>query len=181
MKVFISFSRMQFQVNIEYWKSINHPIVPTLLSYVCAFDEYPVENFHSVLRAHTRITDTPEMISLAAKEIDAQKDELHNFQSTFLPKKKQNFTHKNIEFLKIKAAKFIAKKFKLIFEKPNQGTLVKVPTKKSKSRVTKWCLPDVFGDDQIVTNEILPLGFLCHELSPDPNKYALLTFKQIMN
>ena len=78
--------------NIEYWKSINHPFVPTLLSYVCAFDEYPVENFHSVLRAHTRITDTPEIISVAAKEIDAQKDELHNFQSTFVPKKAKFYT-----------------------------------------------------------------------------------------
>ena len=115
--------------NIEYWKSIDHPLVSTLLSYVCAFEEYPVENFHSVLRAHTHITDTPEMISFASNEIDAQKDELRNFQSTFVPKRKQNFKHKNIDFLKIKAAEFIAKKFKLIFEKPNQGTLVKAPTK----------------------------------------------------
>ena len=165
--------------NFEYWKSIDHPLVSTLLSYVCVFDEYPVENFHSVLRAHTRVTDTPEMISLAAKEIDAQKDELHDFKSTFVPVRKQNFTHKNIELLKIKAAEFLAKKFKLIFEKPNEGKLVKAPTKKSKSRVTKWHLPDIFGDDQLVTNDVLPLGFLCHEFSPDPNKYALLIYKQI--
>ena len=43
--------------NIEYWKSIDHPLVSTLLSYACAFDEYPVENFHSVLRAHTHFSD----------------------------------------------------------------------------------------------------------------------------
>ena len=96
--------------NFEYWKSIDHPIVSTLLSSVCAFDEYPVENFHSVIRAHTRVTDTPEMISLAAKEIDARKHELGEFQSAFVPDRKQNYTHKNVELLKIKAAEFLAKK-----------------------------------------------------------------------
>ena len=48
------------------------------------------------------------MISLATKEIDAQKDELRNFQSTFVSKKSK-ILHKNIEFLTIKAAGFIAK------------------------------------------------------------------------
>ena len=47
--------------NFEYWKSIDHPLVSTLLSSVCAFD---------VLRAHKKVTDTLEMISLAAKGID---------------------------------------------------------------------------------------------------------------
>ena len=34
-----------------------------------AFDESPVENFHSVLRARTRETDTAEQMTLKAKEI----------------------------------------------------------------------------------------------------------------
>ena len=55
--------------NFEYWKNINHPLVATLMSSICAFDEYPAGNF-----------DTPEMISLAAKEIDARKHELGSFQ-----------------------------------------------------------------------------------------------------
>ena len=129
-----------------------------------------MENFHSVIRAHTRVTDTPEMISLAAKEIDARKHELGEFQSAFVPDRKQNYTHKNVELLKIKAAEFLAKKFKSILEKPNEGKLVRAPTKKSNSRVTKWHLPDIFGDENTVTNDVLPLGFLCHESSPDPNK-----------
>ncbi len=117
--------------NFEYWKSIDHPIVSTLLSSVCAFDEYPVENFHSFIRAHTRVTDTPEMISLAAKEIDAQKHELGEFKSAFLPSRKQNFAHKNVEVLKIKAAEFLTNKFKSVLEKPNEGKLVRAPTKKA--------------------------------------------------
>ena len=156
--------------NFEYWKSINHPLVPTLLSSLCAFDEYPVENFHSVLRAHTRVTDTPGMISLAAKEIDARKHELGEFQSAFVPERKQNFAHKNVEMLKIRAAEFLTQKFKSIFETPNAGKLVRAPTDKSNSRVTTWNLPTIFGAEKTVTNDVLPLGFLSHESSPDPNK-----------
>ena len=62
--------------NVEFFRNIDHPLFSTLMSSVCAFDEYPVENFHSVLRERTRVTDTPEMVSLAAKEIDARKHEL---------------------------------------------------------------------------------------------------------
>ena len=156
--------------NVEYFRNIDHPLFSTLMSSVCAFDEYPVENFHSVLRERTRVTDTPEMISLAAKEIDARKHELREFQTAFVPEKKKNFSHKNVEILKIKAAEFLTKKFKTILEKPNAGKLVRGPSKKSSSRMTKWNLPDIFGTEKVVTNDVLPLGYLCHESSPNPNK-----------
>ena len=156
--------------NSEYWKSINHPLVPTLMSSLCAFDEYPVENFHSVLRVHTQVIDTPETISLAAKEIDAQKHELGEFQSAFVPERKQNFAHKNVEMLKIRAAEFLTQKFKSIFETPNAGKLVRAPKEKSNSRGTTWNLPTILGAEKIVINGVLPLGFLSHESSPDPNK-----------
>ena len=117
--------------NFEYQKSIDHPVVSTLLSSVCAFDDYPMENFHSIIRAHTRVTDTPEVISFAAKEIDVRKHELGEFQSAFAHDRKQSYTHKNVDLLKIKAAEFLAKKFKSILEKPNEGKLVRAPTKKA--------------------------------------------------
>ena len=145
--------------NFEYWKNINHPLVAILMSSICAFDEYPVGNF-----------DTPEMISLAAKEIDARKHELGSFQSVFAPARKENFASKNVEIIKIRAAKFLTKILKSVFENSNEGKLVKGPTKKGSSRVTKWNLPYIFGAGKVVTNDVLPLGFLCHESSPDPNK-----------
>ena len=57
------------------------------------------------------IIDTPEMISLTAKEIDAQKHELSELKSAFEPYRKENFTYKNVDLLKIKAAEFLTKKF----------------------------------------------------------------------
>ena len=72
--------------------------------------------------------------------------------------------------LKIKAAEFLTQKFKLIFETHNAGKLVRAPTEKSNSRVTTWNFPTIFGAEKIVTNDVLPLGFLSHESSPDPSK-----------
>ncbi|XP_028405775.1 uncharacterized protein LOC114528351 [Dendronephthya gigantea] len=53
-----------------YWKENNHPMFDTLNNALAAFDEYPIENFHSVLRARTNSTDNADQISRKAKEID---------------------------------------------------------------------------------------------------------------
>ncbi len=68
------------------------------------------------------------MISLTAKEIDAQKHELSELKSAFEPYRTENFTHKNVELLKIKAPEFLTKKLKSVLEKPNDRKLVRAPT-----------------------------------------------------
>ena len=152
--------------NMEYWKSIEHPLANVICQSLNAFDEYPVENFHSVLRAHTRITDNEELIKQAAREIDARKHELHTFQSSFVPPCKRNLSSKSVDILKLKSAEFLIHRFQGIIKCPNQAKLVRVP--KPDQRITKWILPTVFGKDTTVTNDVLPLGFLSHKYAPDP-------------
>ena len=82
----------------------------TLRQNLVAFDEYPVENFHSVLRRRTKETDTADEISNKAKEIDACKHNLQSFQSVFVPPRKFNFSRKRINKLKANAAEFITLK-----------------------------------------------------------------------
>ena len=78
--------------NIEYWKASDHPILTAISSSLSAFDEYPVENFHSLLRARTKETDDSKKITLAAREIDARKHELYDFHTTFVPSKKYAYS-----------------------------------------------------------------------------------------
>ena len=66
----------------------------TLRQALVAFDEYPVENFHSLLRARTTASDGVEQINLKAKEINACKHERHVFKSMFVPPKEFNFSSK---------------------------------------------------------------------------------------
>ena len=85
------------------------PILRAISSSLSAFDEYPVENFHSLIRARTKETDDSKKINLAAREIDARKHELHNFHTTFVPSKKYAYSKKTIQALKLRAAEFVQK------------------------------------------------------------------------
>ena len=151
-----------------YWQENNHPMHHTLLEALVAFDEYPVENFHSLLRSSTNMTDTAEQISLKAKEIDARKHELHSFKSAFVPPKKFNFSRKRINKLKLKAAKFLTQKFGVLHSNP--GMAKSLPrTKKQSKNITRYQLPNLFGD-KVVTNKVLPLGFTSVKMPPNPEK-----------
>jgi len=44
---------LAFLSDIQYWTQINHPILLTLKKYLNAFNEYPVENFHNLVRRQT--------------------------------------------------------------------------------------------------------------------------------
>lgn len=153
---------------IQYWKDHSHPLFQTMSSALVAFDEYPVENFHSLLRARTRETDTGEQLNLKAKEIDACKHELHLFKSMFVPPRKFSFCQKKITSLKIKAAKFLTTKFESILAHPEAAKPLPRAARQRKN-VSKWILPNLFGDEP-VTNIVLPLGYTSVDNPPNPEK-----------
>ena len=67
--------------HFKYWQENKHPMYNTLCQALAAFDEYPVENFHSLLQARTNATDNADQITLKAKKIDTCKQvcQLKNF------------------------------------------------------------------------------------------------------
>ena len=140
----------------------------TLRQNLVAFDEYAVENFHSVLRRRSKETDTADEIALKAKEIDACKHELHSFQSTFVPPRKFHFSSKRINKLKAKAAKYLTLKFESIYYQPGKAEQQPRAHRQPK-HVTKWKLPSLFGE-KIVTNRVLPLGFISVGTPPNPDR-----------
>ena len=152
----------------KYWHENKHPLHEVIHQFLVALDEYPVENFHSVLRARTKETDTAEQIQKKAREIDTCKKEMEEFQSSFVPPRKFNFSRKRIDNLKTKAAEFLVNKFETIHSHPGQAT--QQPRKHMQRKdLTKWLLPNLFGDE-VVTNKILPLGFSSVERSPNPDR-----------
>ena len=66
-----------------YWKKLNHPLFHTIMNHFNIFDEYPVENFYSILRAQTKQNDTSEQLRRKARTIDTNKAILLEFQSMF--------------------------------------------------------------------------------------------------
>lgn len=68
-----------------HWQGNATSMFDAIRQHLAAFDEYPVEKFHSVLRRKLKETNTADDIAAKAKEIDACKHELHAFQSAFEP------------------------------------------------------------------------------------------------
>jgi len=151
-----------------HWQGNATSMFETIRQHLPAFDEYPVENFHSVLRKQTRETDTADEISRKAKEIDASKHELCSFQSAFVPTRKLNYSRKKINTLKVKAAEFLTLKFESIFTHPNMAVQQPRSIRQPK-HTSKWKLPHLFGE-KIVSNQVLPLGFTSVKNPPNPNR-----------
>ena len=93
--MFVVFRRRQYNKALLFllstflhWQGNAPSMFVTIHEHLASFDEYPVENFHSVLRKRTKETDTADETAAKAKETDACKHELHSFQSTFVPPKK---------------------------------------------------------------------------------------------
>ena len=151
----------------QHWED-NVLLFETLRPYLVAFDEYPVENFYSILRARTNETDLADQIAFKAKEIDACKHELHSLKSVFVPPKTFNYSAKGINILKSKAAEFLATKFKSIKNHPNIATHQPV-VKRQPKNVTKWHLQNLLGE-KIVTNQVLSLGFTSVQQAPNATR-----------
>ena len=131
----------------------NPSLFETLRQHLVAFDKYPVENLHLVLRRRTKETNTADHIALKAKEIDACKHNLNSFQSVFVPPKRYNFSSKRVNKLETKAAEFLTVKFETLFANPNKA--VQQPrAPRQRKNTSKWRLPNLFGE-KIVTNQVL--------------------------
>ena len=79
-----------------------------------------------------------------------------------------NYKRNKLEYLKVRAARFI---FVLLSKiKENLYSAKQVPRPKGKQRnLTYWKLPYLFEDD-IVSSKVLPIGFQFAGKEPDPKR-----------
>ena len=133
-----------------------------------AFGENPVETFHSILRTQTSEADSGEVLRKKSKALHFSKVMTSNFSSVLATERKYNYKRNKLEYLKLKAARFIFSLLSKIKEKIKIAE--QVPRQKGKQRnLTYWRLPYLFGDD-IVSSKILPIGFQFDEKEPDPKR-----------
>ena len=82
--------------DIQYWIEINHPIIQILKNYLNSFDEYPVENFYSLVRRHTNAKVLiPEWLRCDGIFVDYQHHD-DNFTQDFRIKKSYPYSKQNI-------------------------------------------------------------------------------------
>ena len=93
-----------FLSDVLYWKDINHPIIEKLYHNLNAFDDYPVENFHSLIRRNitTKIT-APDTLRRYGITIDYEKND-NQFIGTLISEKSYLSTKPILEHLSKKSA-----------------------------------------------------------------------------
>lgn len=99
-----------FLSDVWYWKSINHPIIDTLKTHLVTFNDYPVENYHSLIRRQTRETDNNEQLTRAAHVIDHLRHD-NIFRNSFVAKKRYPYCKKDLIGLTNRASCFLLELF----------------------------------------------------------------------
>ena len=88
----------------SHWGKYSPELYNLLRNYITIFDEYPVENTHSILRAQTKSSDSADQLRKKAKTIFQSKEKQCNFRSFFTAPKQFSFSQNQLQFLKVKCA-----------------------------------------------------------------------------
>ena len=176
--MFFSFKRHHYDKaplvllsNFLFWKGTQHPLFDTMMQNLNIFDEYPVENFHSILRAQTNHADSSHTLRQKAKALDGSKVAASNFSSVYAVPKNYTFSRDRLQELKLDAARFICNMLKGIKDHPNSAHQMPRPKGKAKN-MKYWKMPHLYGDDAVVPSKVLPLGFQFSGKEPNPNKFV---------
>ena len=78
--------------NLSHWKNKYSQLFEQFTTWPTIFDEYPVENTHSIIRAQTQPCDTAETLRQRAKRIFRSKSKQVHFRSNFTPPKQFSFS-----------------------------------------------------------------------------------------
>lgn len=102
-----------------YWGIHNPDLYFMLRLFLLMFDEYPVENAHSIIRSKTNDSDTVEQLQQNAKASFQAKAAQCTLKSYFTPPSSFTFRQKQLRYLKIKCADILSHIFIKIAQ--NQG------------------------------------------------------------
>ena len=97
--------------NILYWKKHRPDIFKVIKENITIFDEYAVENAHSIFRAQTKSYFTVSQLIQRAKSTFASKSLQHNFRSAFTPPRYYSFNKNQLHSLKLKVADLLKSMF----------------------------------------------------------------------
>ncbi|XP_015755582.1 PREDICTED: uncharacterized protein LOC107335130 isoform X2 [Acropora digitifera] len=152
----------------SHWGKNAPQLYNLLTNYITIFDEYPVENTHSILCSQTKVSDTANELRKKAKSIFQSKDKQSHFRSFFTTPKQFSFSHNQLRFLKVRCAQVLSSMFSKISQSPGQS-LFSSKNKSNRSAPTHVTLPTMSGSNNSMRTIVLPLGY--HgEIKPDQAK-----------
>ena len=87
----------------SHWGKHAPQLYNILRNYIAIFDEYPVENTHSILRSQTKGSDSADELRKRAKSIFQSKGKQSD-RSFFTTPRQFSFSHNQLRLLKVRCA-----------------------------------------------------------------------------
>ena len=131
-----------FLSDVWYWESIDHPILKVLKDHLVVFNDYPVENFHSLIRRQTQETDTSKQLSNTAHVINYLRHD-NVFRRAFVTTKRYPYSKQDLTGLTNKASIFLLEYFqrsKTMSGRANGRRLINVGKEDTRAilQVCRW-------------------------------------------
>ena len=93
---------------VTHWKNNNPELLQLIWKNLVIFDEYPVENAHSIIRSKTNDHDSAEKMQGTARAAFQSRQAQSNFRNYFAAKNYSMFSQKHINNLKLCWAKLLS-------------------------------------------------------------------------
>ncbi|KAK2551336.1 hypothetical protein P5673_027730 [Acropora cervicornis] len=139
-----------------HWGKHSTNLYQLLRNYIAIFDEYPVENTHTILCAQSKPSDTAEQLRKKSKQIFQSKEQQDNFRSHFTSPSQFSFSQNQLKFLKVKCAQILCSIFTQISSSPGQSSFFS--NRNTGSHVTHVKSPNIRQNNPVKMS-VLPLGY----------------------
>ena len=95
----------------SHWGKHAPQLYNILRNYIAIFDEYPMENTHSILRSQTKGSDSADELRKRAKSIFQSKGKQSDYRSFFITPRQFSFSHNQLRLLKVRCAQALSSMF----------------------------------------------------------------------
>ena len=126
-----------------------------LRNYIAIFDEYLVENTHSILHSQTKGSDSADELRKRAKSIFQSKGKQSDYRSFFITPRQFSFSHNQLRLLKVRCTKNLS-----------ESILLK---QQLQHKCSNSCHTANNVPQQKYEDDCLPLGYHC-DIKPDQTK-----------
>ena len=160
----------------SHWGKHAPQLYNILRNYIAIFDEYLVENTHSILHSQTKGSDSADELRKRAKSVFQSKGKQSDYRSFFITPRQFSFSHNQLRLLKVRCAQALSSMFIKISQSPRQSQFSS--NNSCNTSVPTHVILPTMSPYKNMKMTVLPLGYRC-DIKPDQTKKCDLPLSNI--
>ena len=142
----------------SHWGKHAPQLYNILRNYIAIFDEYPMENTHSILHSQTKDSDSADELRKRAKSIFQSKGKQSD-RSFFTTPRQFSFSHDQLHLLKVRCAQALSSMFIKISQSPRQSQFSS--NNSCNTSVPTHVILPTMSPNKNMKMTVLSLGYRC--------------------